>query len=679
MRPAPRLFGSVFAPSRNGRRVAAATKSAFWTRILAETTHVHMTNLQRSTRAMFAGVAAAVTTTAIAAYVGVTRTRRKRDDAEWQEVLRNEAHTAAFVPPTRSELLQRLRNGGVLRDDDGAQKENSAAAFPNDKPMFDVLVVGGGATGAGCALDAAVRGLNVACVERGDFASGTSSKSTKLVHGGVRYLEAAIKQLDIAQYRLVTEALRERATFLRIAPHLTDELPIALPVYRPWLVPYFWAGSKVYDALAGSQSLTRSFFMSRAKTLAAFPLLRSQKLCGSVVYFDGQQNDARMNVSLALTAIAKGATVLNYVEVVRLMKQPESTLPNAQERVCGAVVRDTLTGETFEVRARAVVNATGPFCDAIRRMDDAAIAPIVAPSAGVHIVLPARFGPAHMGLLDASSSDGRVIFFLPWQGHIVAGTTDTPTHITQSPIPAEADIEFLLREVAKYFSEGTRITRADVTSAWAGIRPLVRDPAAVDTQSLVRNHMINFSSSGLLTISGGKWTTYRAMAQETIDAAASRFNLPLDETRSTAKTPLIGAHGFGESLLARLRADFALDADVAAYLHRAYGDRALQIAAAMRDGGSMRIHAAHPHTVAEVRHAVHREYAATAVDVLARRTRLAFLDARAAFEALPRVISLMAADLKWDAARREAEFKAGVEFLKTMAFTPQPDHVQCTE
>ncbi|OXB82322.1 UNVERIFIED_CONTAM: hypothetical protein H355_004639 [Colinus virginianus] len=367
-------------------------------------------------------------------------------------------------------------------------------------PEFDVLIIGGGATGCGCALDAVTRGLKTALLERDDFSSGTSSRSTKLIHGGVRYLQKAIMKLDFEQYKMVKEALQERANLLEIAPHLSAPLPIMLPVYKWWQLPYYWIGIKLYDLVAGSQCLKRSYVLSKSRALEHFPMLRKDKLVGAIVYYDGQHNDARMNLAIALTAARYGAATANYTEVLRLLK---STDPGSgRQRVCGARCRDVLTGQEFDVRAKCVINATGPFTDSVRKMDDQEVPNICQPSAGVHIVMPGYYSPDNMGLLDPATSDGRVIFFLPWQKMTIAGTTDSPTDVTSHPIPTEEDINFILSEVRSYLSVDVEVRRGDVLAAWSGIRPLVTDPNSKDTQSICRNHVVAVSDSGLVTIAG---------------------------------------------------------------------------------------------------------------------------------------------------------------------------------
>lgn len=393
-----------------------------------------------------------------------------------------------------------------------------------------------------------------------------------------------------------------------------------------------------------------------------------------------------------MTAALYGSTVVNHLEVTGLEK-------DASGRLNGARVKDLIREkdgqkpEEFTIRAKAIINATGPFTDSIRKMDDSNVEEIVAPSSGVHVILPGYYSPANMGLIDPSTSDGRVIFFLPWQGNTIAGTTDAPTDITQNPIAGEEEINWILSEIRGYLAPDINVRRGDVLAAWSGIRPLVRDPKARNTESLVRNHLVTVSDSGLLTCAGGKWTTYRQMAEETIDEAIKLYNLhpgpvsggpnisgtemiddaaTLDGTCQTHQVRLLGAHGYSKTLFINLIQHFGLETDVARHLTESYGDRAWTVAALSGPTHKrfpvrgIRISALYPFIDGEVRYAVRHEYAQTAVDVLARRTRLAFLNAQAALEALPTVIDLMTEELGWDRKRRELEWRASVSFLASM-------------
>ncbi|XP_058447444.1 glycerol-3-phosphate dehydrogenase, mitochondrial isoform X1 [Malaya genurostris] len=532
---------------------------------------------------------------------------------------------------------------------------------------FDVLIIGGGATGAGCALDAVTRGLKTALVERDDFASGTSSKSTKLIHGGVRYLQKAILGLDIEQYRMVKEALHERASMLRSAPHLTRPLPIMLPVYTWWEIPYFWVGIKAYDFVAGDRNVKSSYYLSREDALELFPMLRGDRLRGAIVYYDGQQDDARMCLAIALTAARHGAAITNHVEVLQLLKKKNES---GKEVLCGAKVRDNISKKEWTIKAKCIINATGPFTDSIRQMDNPTVKSICCPSSGVHIVLPGYYSPAQMGLLDPATSDGRVIFFLPWLNGTIAGTTDAPCDVTPSPAPSEDDIQFILSEIKNYLNKDVDVRRGDVLSAWSGIRPLVSDPNKGDTQSLARNHIVHVSDSNLVTIAGGKWTTYRAMAEHTMDAAVRACNLQPERGCVTDGLFIEGAQGWTPTMYIRLVQDLGLEVEVAKHLAISYGDRAFAVAKMASLTGKRwpiigkKLHPEFPYIDAEVRYGV-REYACTCVDMIARRLRLSFLNVQAASEALPFIAELMGEELKWSKDEKEKQIKEAEHFLQT--------------
>ncbi|KAK4178538.1 putative mitochondrial precursor of glycerol-3-phosphate dehydrogenase [Triangularia setosa] len=592
-----------------------------------------------------------------------------------------------FKLPRFPKLKSRLEQINDLKKSNTGREEDE----------YDILVIGAGATGSGVALDAATRGLKVAVVERDDFSSGTSSKSTKLVHGGVRYLEKAVWNLDWAQYELVREALKERTYFLQTAPHLSMWLPIMLPLDKWWKVPYYWAGTKFYDFLAGSEGIESSYFLTRSKAIDAFPMLKQEDLIGALVYYDGAHNDSRMNVSIGVTAGLYGATVVNHLEVTGLIKGEDGRLKGAEVKdKIGE--RDGKQGERFNIKAKCVINCTGPFTDGIRKMDDPNCKEIVAPASGVHIILPGYYSPGKMGLIDPSTSDGRVIFFLPWQGNTIAGTTDEPAQITKDPLPDEKSIQWILNEVSHYLSPDINVRRGDVLAAWSGLRPLVKDPKAKNTESLVRNHLIDVSESGLLTCAGGKWTTYRQMAEECVDAAIKEFGLKtrpivnppmisgtenvtddatLDGTCQTHRVRLVGAHGWSRTLFIHLIQHFGVETEVAKHLTESYGDRAWTVAALCRPTDKRfpargeRISQLYPFVDGEVRYAVRHEYAQTAVDVLARRMRLAFLNAQASLEALPKVIDIMADELGWSKKRMDVEWREAVKFLESMGL-PQP-------
>ncbi|NXD65663.1 GPDM protein, partial [Eolophus roseicapillus] len=528
---------------------------------------------------------------------------------------------------------------------------------------FDVLVIGGGATGCGCALDAVTRGLKTALLERDDFSSGTSSRSTKLIHGGVRYLQKAIMKLDFEQYKMVKEALEERANLLEIAPHLSSPLPIMLPVYKWWQLPYYWFGIKLYDLVAGSQCLKSSYVLSKSRALEHFPMLRKDELVGAIVYYDGQHNDARMNLAIALTAARYGAATANYTEVLRLLKTTDPA--SGKERVCGVSCRDVLTGQEFDVKAKCVINATGPFTDSVRKMDDQEVPNICQPSAGVHIVMPGYY----RSLWHSVSTHSADYCFCPYLlCKNKSPSTKQALSVETQILPLVSEVISILMEIHIYgLSSILLIQRGDVLAAWSGIRPLVTDPNSKDTQSISRNHVVAISNSGLVTIAGGKWTTYRAMAKDTIDAAIEAHNLKAGSSK-TLGLQLQGAEDWSPTLYIRLVQDYGLESEVAQHLASTYGDKAFEVAKIAQVTGKRwpivgkRLVSEFPYIEAEVVYGV-KEYARTAVDMISRRTRLAFLNVQAAEEALPRIVDIMGKELNWSEQKKKEELEAAKKFL----------------
>jgi len=518
---------------------------------------------------------------------------------------------------------------------------------------FDLLVIGSGATGCGIATDAASRGLKVALIDKHDIAEGTSSRSTKLVHGGVRYLEMAVKKLDRVQYQLVKEGLSERGVLLQNAPHLAHPLELVTPLYSWFEIPYIYAGLLLYDVLAGRKGLGHSYVVRRKEALRRFPMLKREGLKAGVVYFDAQFNDACMAVTLALTAQKHGAVVANHVEAI--------TLEKVGDRLCGARVRDTISGETFIIKATGIVNAAGPFVDSLRRMDEASAQAILKSSSGVHIVLPRSFVPPKTGLMIPKTDDGRVLFILPWQGHALIGTTENPSEIVDHPRAQEAEIEYLLHYINKYFD--IDVKRGDVTAFWSGLRPLIQAPEAGNTAQLVREHMVQVSPSGLLSVAGGKWTSYRRMAEEAVDQAVKVFGFRQARPCQTEHLRLVGAEQFDPAGEQDLVKTYGFAPDIAHHLHHAFGDQAARVANMAEAGLGARLHPAHPFIEAEVVYAARYEFAERAMDVLARRMPLALLDNSAARAALPRVVELMAYELGWDQVRCQEEVTASLQRL----------------
>jgi len=532
---------------------------------------------------------------------------------------------------------------------------------------FDVVVIGGGATGVSLALDATTRGLKVLCVERDDFASGTSSRSTKLIHGGVRYLERAFLNVDPGEYELVKEAVAERRHLIKVTPHLSEPLPLVLPLYSRdiwgwWDVIKFWFGLKIYDRVSGLANMIQpSYQLPSQTTKQLFPQIDPKQLICSYVYFDGVHNDARMCLYMALTASIFGAQMLNHVEATGFEK-------NEKGRITGVTVRDRITKEEFSVKAKSVVNATGPYSDAVLKMDDAKMEDVIVPAAGVHIVLPhTKFSDTH-GLLIPRTEDGRVAFMLPWEGSAIAGTTDSLVEVSESPEPTLDAVESIVKELSKYLTEP--ITMKDLDAVWTGIRPLAKfhSTGKSSTQAISRSHTINVNDdSGLVTIAGGKWTTCRNMAEETLDEVLRQVP-ELGEKATPCVTPFVTLYGSG-GWNSRTRATLErhnIDEKTASHLSRNYGDKARMVGDLILDGHGKLLAGGYPFTEAEVLHQVRNEYACTAVDVLARRTRLAFLNKFSAEYALPRVIEMMSSELNWDAQRRWKEFVDAERFLQTM-------------
>lgn len=528
--------------------------------------------------------------------------------------------------PTRSEILSELKSN-----------------------EFDILVIGGGSVGTGIALDAVTRGLKVALVEKEDFASGTSSKSTKLVHGGVRYLEKAILKLDYQEFKLVTEALYERASFKRTAPHLSNNVPILLPCYQYFQVPYYYVGSKLYDLFSGTKLLQGSSFLSKKRTLEEFPLLKSENLKGSIVYYDGQHNDSRMNLALALTAIEHGASVSNYLEVENLLFN--------NDKISGVKVQDKLTNESFEIKSKVVINATGPYSDSIQKMEVSTHKDILLPSKGIHLVLPGYYSPNKIGLIDPVTSDGRVIFLIPWLNNLVVGTTDEPKTNLK---PNENEIDFLLKELSHFLS--IPIEKKDIKSTWGGLRPLVNSKNEKGTKSISRNHWINIGEKNLVSICGGKWTTYRKMSQDVIDHVLTNFKFEGHEKCRTEYEVLFGARTWTPKLEIDLIRKYPfLTYDQSHHLSSSYGDQSEKILSYQRN---VPLDSNYPILESEILYHLDHEYAVTAFDILSRRTRLAYLDVDKTIEILPKVVDIMGDHLNWNKSRRNKEIQNTMEYLE---------------
>ncbi len=476
---------------------------------------------------------------------------------------------------------------------------------------WDFIVIGGGATGLGVAIEAASRGYQTVLLEQGDFSQGTSSRSTKLVHGGVRYLQQG-------NVSLVLEALKERGILYQNAPHLVHNLPFVVPNYDWWEGPYYGIGLKLYDMLAGRHGFGASRLLSRERTLELIPTLEPEGLRGGVIYHDGQFDDARLAINMAETAAEQGAAVLNYMEVTALSK--------SGGEVHGVSARDLESGVSYVLEAGAVINATGVWTDTIRRMDDPDVRPMVKASQGVHVVLDRSFLPGDSAIMIPHTDDGRVLFAIPWHDRVLIGTTDTPVDgPSVEPAPFVEEVAFLLKHAARYLTKDPRAE--DVLSLFAGLRPLVSSGHDEHTSEISRDHTLHIAPSGLVTITGGKWTTYRKMAQDTIDQAATLAGLA-DQPSVTADLPIHGFHRKAE-IFGPLAA---------------YGSDAVHIQDLQRERPELAepLHPRLPYTGAEIVFCVRHEMARTLTDVLSRRTRALLLDARASIEVAPRVAGLMA-------------------------------------
>jgi glycerol-3-phosphate dehydrogenase len=511
-------------------------------------------------------------------------------------------------------------------------RESSIQRIGNRREPWDLAIVGGGATGVGVAVDGAARGYAVVLLEQSDFGKGTSSRSTKLVHGGVRYLQQG-------NVTLVMEALKERGILLQNAPHLVRDLPFVVPNYEWWEAPFYGIGLKVYDLLAGKYGFGRSRLLSREEVLKRIPTLKPDGLRGGVVYHDGQFDDSRLLINLAQTAVEQGACLLNYSAATGLLKDAEGI-------VNGLKFRDEETGQEHQLEARCVINATGAFCDRFRRVDEPDAEPMIAPSQGVHIVLDRSFLPGDTAIMVPHTADGRVMFAIPWHGSALVGTTDTPiSEISLEPAPMAGEIQFILETASDYLAKRPQL--ADVLSVFTGIRPLVKEAGASSTAVLSREHTIAISKSGLLTIAGGKWTTYRKMAEDCVDHATILARLE-ERPCSTQTLRIHGAQG-PEPDVGGALGSYGSDAEKIERLAQAEPEL------------SVPLHPDLPIIGAQVVWAARIEMARTVDDVLARRTRALYLNARAALAMASATARLLARELGRDESwqqRQLVEFKS---------------------
>jgi len=504
---------------------------------------------------------------------------------------------------------------------------------------FDILIIGGGATGLGCAVDAASRGYKTVLLEKHDFSKGTSSRSTKLVHGGVRYLAQG-------NIHLVREALLERGRLLRNAPHVCHTMSFVLPVYKWWQRYYYGFGLWIYEFLSGRLSLGKTRLLSKKQTLEHLPDLADRNLCGGILYFDGQFDDSRLAVNLAQTAVNHGAVVVNHFNVYDFIK--------IGKKVVGVKARDEISGNEFTIHAKVIINATGVFADAMLQLAENHAEQTIAPSQGIHLVIEKHFFGGISGLMIPKTDDGRVLFAIPWHDKLIIGTTDTPVdHIEEEPEPLKEEIDFLIRHFNRYTT--SLISYSDILSVFAGLRPLAKHGAAKDTSVLPRDHVIKVLPSGLIHVTGGKWTTYRSMAEKTIDLSIKTTELPF----YPSKTKDLRIHG-GMGIVST--GNFSV-----------YGTDSIAIQQFIKDDERLaeKIHPAYPYTKAEIKWFIENEMAVTLEDIMARRLRILFLDAEAAMEASPGVATMLASCRSESEAWKIQQIELFAELAKGYLFSGQ--------
>eukprot|EP00420_Gonyaulax_spinifera_P036223 CAMPEP_0197884824 /NCGR_PEP_ID=MMETSP1439-20131203/11139_1 /TAXON_ID=66791 /ORGANISM="Gonyaulax spinifera, Strain CCMP409" /LENGTH=788 /DNA_ID=CAMNT_0043504567 /DNA_START=99 /DNA_END=2465 /DNA_ORIENTATION=- len=685
MRASSRLF------LQTGRRTEVAFSRSFASDAVAET----KPKTSRRKLVILGGTATVVAASAIG--VKLTNDARRK---EAEKIIRENKEKR--IPP-RVENVKRLQSG----------------------EEFDILVVGGGCTGAGVALEAQLRGLSVACVEQEDFASGTSSKSTKLLWAGSRYLVKGLVKLFspkslmdpagavsdfLGTWHMVMGCFRERTYMLTMNPHLTSWVPIAVPLDKwiIWPAPFdyplaalgpmtgmFVIFFKFYDALS-LWTAPSSYVMSAARACQDFPQMDGKRMKYVSVFYEGAHNDARTNLAIAFTAAAHGSAVANYSKVNKI-------LFDAKGVACGAEVVDQSSpgAKPFEIKAKKVIYAGGPFTDGLRELSEGKdVKPVVNGSGGTHIVLPPYYCPRHIGMVDMMTSRGSFLFFLPWEGYTLVGTTDVKTKPDLHHEVPEDEIQYLINECEKYLSPNLQVRRRDVMSAWYGIRPLAVDPNVKDQSSASRDHIVSHHpTNGITFISGGKWTTWREMAEDCVDQVLAKDKALAKKAgpSMTLKTPLVGSgptelfpDGYHENVAVRLSQKFDLAFDVAQHLARNYGTRAGDVLSFVEEDkvkGSRsglykhypRLYegaaatTGYPYLEAEVRYAVDHEYAVAPADILARRTRLAFLNSTAARLALPKVVEIMAECYGWDEARQLEEHERAERVLARDFAGPAPN------
>jgi glycerol-3-phosphate dehydrogenase len=524
--------------------------------------------------------------------------------------------------------------------------KNRVVALNNiEKNRFDLCVIGGGATGAGCALDAQLRGLRTVLVDAGDFACATSSSSTKLIHGGVRYLEQAISERDLGQYHVVKRALRERKIMLDNAPFLANPIELMVPCFSWREICYFRIGMKLYEWISGRYMLSQSRHLSKEESLRRMPMLKSYKLVGAIAYADGQFDDARYNLALLHTFTKSGGEALNYARVVGFEKNGKGQLVQAR-------VYDGLSGRYLDVRARVFINAAGPFADGIRELAGPGVRQRLRLSKGSHILLPINAVATHDALLVPKTDDGRVIFAIPWLGRLLVGTTDEETTLQDEMVVKKEEAEYLLKHLNRYLARP--LSKNQIVSGFAGMRPLVASSSR-GTKELIRDHEVEVeSSSGLISVLGGKWTTYRAMAEDAINTVMQRLAVPAVPC-ITRSHRLDGSEGWKPNLWAELVQEYRVSEETARHLSHKFGTAAKKVLYLTKDNPRLKesIVAGSASVLAEVVYGVWEEMATSIEDILARRTGLQLFSWEQARAAAPTVGAVMARELGWSPSQQK--------------------------
>lgn len=535
-------------------------------------------------------------------------------------------------------------------------REENLESMQHEK--YDIFIIGGGATGAGVALEASSRGLKSCLIEKGDFSGQTSSKSTKLLHGGVRYLEKVVKGEEmVANMQLVFEGLKERSIILNSASYMTSWIPLAVPCTNWFNMIYFFTGILVYHAIAVVQSC--SFNIPWPRISLGNTLLPGLKddFVGSVIYYDGQMNDTRLCLEALLTSTSEnyieGSTpthIANYVNFIRFIEE--------NEKIVGAEVEDLTTGKRFKIMSKVCVNCTGPFADKIRKLGGLD-QPRIVPGKGSHVMLPKYYAPNNTGMLIPKTKDGRVLFLLPWEDHTILGTTDEEGEVTESSKMNLNEKEFLVKELANYIKKSEKEISKDIIGSFSGERPLVKRPGAVSSSNLVRSHEIEFAKSGLVSVLGGKWTTFRAMGQEAIEKIIEKFNLPHAKPSISDRLILISNH-LMPNIEKTLVSEYKIAENTAKYLIGHYGTRSGNVAAL----GITQLIKGYPFIEGEVKYAIRYEYALHPIDILARRIRISLINYQDSVKAMGKVTDLMAAELGWDENKKAKELHQSLEELK---------------